>query len=186
MGIPNFELKNGAFSELLISKGVRDFSEACDYIRTLPYGRTSDRSDLSLVIQEGKGTCSSKHGFLGRVIEENEYDEIQLIAGIFLMSPETHPVLTDFFKNKPYTSIPEMHCYLRYQGKRFDFTTNGNLLERIEPKIIREQRIEPHQTGDWKIKIHQEYIKAWLLRNPQIAMSFEEIWENREKCIGLF
>jgi hypothetical protein len=186
MSLPDFELTQSEFSDLLKEKGIQSFTEACDYIRSLPYGRTSDRNDLSLLILEEKGTCSSKHGFLGRLIEENGFNDIQLIAGIFLMSPETHPVLTNFFKDKPYTSLPEMHCYLRYQGQRFDFTSLTTRIETIEPKIIREQRIEPHQTGDWKIKIHQEYIKAWLLRNPQIEMNFEDIWKEREACIGLF
>ena len=182
----DFELNDGHFSALLKDKGITSFPEACTSIASLPYGRNSRRDDLSLVISEEKGTCSSKHGLLGRILEENNIDDIHLIAGIFLMSPETHPVLTDFFKGKPYSSIPEMHCYLRSEGQRYDFTSKDNRMPAIEPKIIREQRIEPHQTGDWKVKIHQEYIKGWLLRNPQIEMSFEEIWKEREECIKLF
>lgn len=182
----DFELNDGLFSILLKGEGVSTFNEACNYIAALPYGRNTERNDLSLVISEGRGTCSSKHGFLGRLLEENNIDDIHLIAGIFLMSPETHPVLTEFFEGKPYASLPEMHCYLRSEGERYDFTTPIDRMPAIAPKIIREQRIEPHQTGDWKVKIHQEYIKAWLLRNPHIEMSFEEIWQDREKCIGLF
>jgi len=170
--VRDFSLNDGPFSSLLKTKGITTFRESCDYIAALPYGRNSQRVDLTSVISEEKGTCSSKHGFLGRVLEENRIDDIHLIAGIFLMSPETHPVLSEFFKGKRYTSLPEMHCYLRSEGERYDYTTSVDRMPFIAPKIIREQRIEPHQTVDWKVKIHQEYIKAWLLRNPQIEISF--------------
>lgn len=183
MTLPNFQLKSTELSQLFIDKGILDFHGACAYVQQLPYSRISDRSNLTLVLKEGKGTCSSKHGLLAKLAEENEHFETELIAGIFLMSPETHPVLTDFFKDKPYSSLPEMHCYFRFEKQRFDFTSTDNRMPLIETKIIREQRIEPHQVGDWKVKIHQEYIKAWLLRNPQIEFTFEEIWQQREEMI---
>lgn len=186
MSLPNFTLRDLPVGNLFIERGITDFTAACGYIQNLPYGRNSDRSDLLLVLLEGKGTCSSKHGLLAKLAEENEHFEIELIAGIFLMSPETHPVLTDFFKDKPYTSLPEMHCYFRYEKQRYDFTSRDNRMLFIESKIVREQRIEPHQVGDWKVKIHQEYIKAWLLRNPDIHFSYEEIWGQREEMIRLF
>lgn len=183
MFLPNFQLRTTKLSQLFIEKDIHDFRGACEYVKHLPYGRISDRSNLSLVIREGKGTCSSKHGILAKLAEENEHFEIELIAGIFLLSPETHPILTEHFKDKPYSSLPEMHCYFRFEKQRFDFTSVDNRMPIIETKIIREQRIEPHQVGDWKIKIHQEYIKAWLLRNPKMEFTFEEIWQQREEMI---
>jgi hypothetical protein len=152
-------------------------------VQALPYGRNSSR-DPKLVLTEGKGACSGKHALLASLAEEHGETEIELIAGIFLMSGETHGALVDFFSGKPYDVIPECHCYLRYRGERFDYTSPGNGMERIAPKIVREQRIEPHQVVEWKPKIHQEYVKGWLRRNPQIDLTFEEIWEEREKCIG--
>lgn len=185
MALPNFRLRSTELSRLLSENEIHDFEGACSFVQQLPYGRNANRTDLTLVLKEGKGNCSSKHGFLAKLAEENEHFEIELIAGIFLMSPETHPVLTDFFKDKPYTSLPEMHCYLRFEKQRYDLTSIENKMPLIETKIIREQRIEPHQVGDWKVKIHQEYIKAWLLRNPQIEYTFEEIWKQREEIINI-
>lgn len=183
--LPDFSLKaSTVYSGFFLSKGITTFHEACAYVAELPYGRNSKRDDFSLVLIEGRGSCSSKHGLLAALAEENDRYDIELIAGIFLMSDQTHSQLTGFFDDKPYTSIPECHCYLRYQRERFDFTDTSDAMARIAPKIVREQRIEPHQVIDWKPKIHQEYLKGWLLRNPQVERTLDEIWAEREECIA--
>lgn len=175
----------GVYSEAFRTLGLNRFSEACAYVSNLSYGRTSDRSDFLLVLQEQKGTCSSKHALLVALAEENARQDIELIAGIFLMSPETHPQLSAFFEGKSYAQIPECHCYIRSNGKRYDFTTSAKTMERIESKLVREQRVEPQQVIDWKIVIHKDYLERWLKRNPSINLSLEEIWKDREEIITL-
>lgn len=101
------------------------------------------------------------------------------------MDAATHPVLTDFFKDKSFNNLPELHCYLRYKGERFDFTSKTDRMPLIEVKIVREQRIEPRQVGDWKKVIHQDYLQKWLLRKPELKISLDELWEQREACIRL-
>lgn len=172
-------------TRLFLERGITDFSAACAHVQSLPYGRNANRSDFSLVLTEGKGACSGKHALLASLAEEHGESEIELIAGIFLLSGETHPVLASFFAGKPYAAIPECHCYLRYKGERFDFTSPGNGMERIAPKIIREQRIEPHQVVEWKPNMHAHYLEAWLKRNPQLDLTFEAVWRDREACIAL-
>lgn len=172
-------------SSLFRNLGINDFHSACAYIESLPYGRNSNREDFSLVITEQKGTCSSKHALLTELAEENAVADVELIAGIFLMSPETHPQLTAFFADKPYTSLPECHCYLRYKGQRFDFTDTSNGMERIASKIVREQRIEPNQVRDWKVVIHKDYLQRWLNRQPELNLTLDEVWAQREAAIEL-
>lgn len=168
-----------AFREI----GIHSFSEACEFVAKLPYGRNSNRLDVSLVFKEKKGNCSSKHALLAYLADENQQNQVELMVGIFLLSPDTHPELTPFFEQIDLDVIPEAHCYLRIQGKRFDFTSKSTSIQRIEPKLVREQRIEPNQVSDWKVKIHQDYIAKWLLRNPQLAYSPEALWEVREQMI---
>lgn len=186
IAMKNFTLNSSEIiTQKLIEKGINDFLSACEYVQKLPYGRTSSRTDFLTVLVEGKGTCSSKHGLLARLAEENNELEIELIMGIFLMSPETHLQLTDFFQNKKYKVIPEAHCYLRYKGERFDFTSEYSKIEIISSKLVREQRIEPHQVGDWKIKLHRDFMEKWLKRQTDFAYPFEKLWSDREKCIAL-
>jgi len=182
----NFQLiADQPITRLFLERGITDFRKACAYVQSLPYGRNTTRGNFLQVLTEGKGACSGKHALLAQLAEEHGENEIELIAGIFLMSDETHPVLQSFFEDKPYAVIPECHCYLRFNGERYDYTAPGNGMERIAPKIVREQRIEPHQVVEWKPKIHAEYIKGWLKRNPQIDRTFEQLWEEREECIAL-
>lgn len=176
---------------LFRERGVADFLSACRFVQELPYGRISDRTKLTLVLSENRGTCSSKHGLLAALAEESGdrgaaaegEPDIELIAGMFLMSGDTHPALTDLFSGKPFKTIPECHCYLRYNGERYDYTTTKDAMKRIAPKIVREQRIEPHQVVEWKEMIHRNYVEGWLRRNPEFGTSLEEVWSFREACI---
>jgi len=101
MALPDFVLQEGIISQKFRERGITQFSKACEFIQHLPYGRISDRDNLDLVLTENRGTCSSKHGILERLCEENGHEEVEQMAGICLMIPETHVDVTEFSKNKP-------------------------------------------------------------------------------------
>jgi len=181
----DFDLKSGPLSELMIEKGVSRFQQACLFLQCLPYERTSDKSNLALVCIENRGTCSSKHAFLAELAIENAIEGIDLICGIFMMSPETHPALTDFFSTKKYKVIPEAHCYLRIKNERIDFTSSKDRMEIIASKLLCEQQIEPNQANEWKVLTHKDYIRKYISRNPELNLSFEDFWQDREHCISI-
>jgi hypothetical protein len=174
------------YSRLFKERGVFSFQEACRWVQELPYGRTKSRDDFSDLFHEIKGTCSTKHGLLAGLAEENKQAEVELMMGIFLMNEDTHSVLKDFFEDKPYTAIPEAHCFLRIKGERFDFTSLQSRMDLIVPKLIREQRIDPHQVGEWKVAIHKDYIQKWLKRKPELNRDLDTFWKEREDCIKMF
>jgi hypothetical protein len=181
----DFELKEGIYSARFMELGIHSFAEACMRVQHIPFGRNSDNLNWHLVLDEKRGTCATKHALLARLAEENNVQEVELIAGIFLMDAETHPLLTDFFQDKPFASIPEMYCYLKQKNKRYDFTTVEDRMPWIEQKMVREQRIEPHQIGEWKSMLHKDYLLKWIARKPELDCTFDEIWEYREQCIAL-
>lgn len=182
----DFELTSSEqYSIAFREAGIHSFKDACDFIAKLPYGRNANREDFGLVLSEEKGTCSSKHALLATLALENGHPEVELIAGIFLMNGETHSKLSHFFTGKNYPNIPECHCYLRFQGERFDYTDTSGRLERIIPRIVREQRIDPNQVSDWKVMIHKHYLQGWLNRNPAFELTLEELWKDREEAIAL-
>lgn len=181
----DFDLKTGKLSDLLLNRGISSFQEACAFVQNLPYERISDKSNLTLIVTENRGTCSSKHAFLAELAGENNIESVELICGIFLMSPETHPSLAPFFQNKNYEVIPEAHCYLRIHNQRIDFTSSKNRMESIAPKLVREQRIEPHQANEWKELTHKDYIRKYIARNPALELNFDDFWQDRESCISI-
>lgn len=183
--IPDFPIQEGVLTQQLHKVGVKTFGQACRFVQELPYGRNANRSDLSLVVSEKQGTCSTKHAFLASVASENDHPEVELICGMFLMSPDTHPVLAPFFQGKTYTAIPEAHCYLKVGNKRFDFTSLTDRMPLIETKLLREHRIEPHQVGEWKVNMHKSFLASYLSRHPEMALEADAFWKDREHCIVL-
>lgn len=182
----NFTIESeGKFSSLFRELEIYSFQDACKYIQALKYGRISDRSDFSLVLSEQKGTCSSKHALLTELALENGIEDLELICGIYLMNAETNPKITPILDKYHLTQIPECHVYFRYKNERYDFTGIGFDIKKVEPFIVREQRIEPNQSIEWKVKIHKNYIESWLKRKSEISFDFEQIWAIREEIISI-
>lgn len=187
--LPDFELVHtGRYSETLEKLNIPTFAELCAYVQQIPYGRTSDRNDLTLIFAENKGTCSSKHGVLMEICELNKEDRVELMVGIFLMNEQYSPKIAPIIQKYGLEHIPEAHCYLRYAGKRYDLTSPKADPAAFESYLVREQRCDAQQVIDWKPMIHQHYIGGWLKRKNRdpiaIGLSPEQLWEIREECIA--
>lgn len=169
-------------SYLLRNKSIHSFEALMQFVKALPYGRNSNRENFGLVIQEAKGTCSSKHAYLKSVAEENKFSDVKLILGIFKMSgsniPEIKSVLAQY--SLPY--IPEAHCYLKVNDKRIDCTNlSFDINDHLEDILI-EKEISPSDVNDFKIQFHQDFIQSHITKmNWDITL--EKLWEIREQCI---
>jgi len=167
-------------TQMFLDLEINEFFQACDYISRLPYGRNSDRANYHLVLLEGCGTCSTKHALLAQLAHEQGVP-VSLILGIFEMNsqnlPEIHPVLAE----TSLSSIPEAHCYLRYENKIFDFTKFPS--PPFASLCTFERVIMPDQIGEHKESLHKEYLTNWIIEKDITAYSFEQIWQIRENCI---
>ena len=70
--------------------GAHDFAAAAVHVLQLPYGRVTDRSKFWLVLDEGRGTCTTKHATLAALAREQGID-VQLMLGIYEMSERNTP-----------------------------------------------------------------------------------------------
>lgn len=70
--------------------GLSDYRESARHVRNLPYGRNSDRSEWRLVLQEGRGTCSTKHALLAELARENSLP-VALVLGVYEMDGANTP-----------------------------------------------------------------------------------------------
>src|SRR5215471_3539690 len=77
---------SAAFLGLLID----DFRRAAQYVRDLPYGRNAATSDMLAVLNERKGTCSTKHALLKALADEQGLP-IRLMLGIYEMNARNTP-----------------------------------------------------------------------------------------------
>jgi len=170
-----------------MSKVAQDFnldswSELVGYVEKLPYGRNSDRSDFSLVLKEGKGTCSSKHAFLRLVAKENNLHQVEQILGIYKMNEINTPGVGQIQLTPEVNYIPEAHSYLRINGVYYDYTSPTASYQRIKDDILREIIIEPEDVVEKKFLIHKKFILEWI-DELGVGLTFSEVWSARENCI---
>jgi hypothetical protein len=151
-------------------------------VKTFHYGRNANRSDLSLVWTERRGTCSSKHAFLKHLADLNQIEGVELILCMYKMTSENTvnvgKVLDEF--NLDY--LPEAHCYIRFEGVEIDATTMTSTFSRIKADVLEEQIIQADQVAEFKVNYHQNYLRKWG-EEYHSETSFEDLWVIREKCI---
>ena len=164
-------------------KGIHTWDALTQYVQQIPYGRTSDRSDLRLVLTENRGTCSSKHALLKEIAEENQMNDIRLMLGMYRMNAHNTPGIGDTLEVANIPFVPEAHCYLNINGQRYDFTSPTADIKIIEPDILEEFEIQPEQIGRYKVAFHQKYMRMWG-EQAYPNMTFDELWALREACIA--
>ena len=179
----NFKITaNQPLSTLVRNNNLLSWKDIVCHIQNLPYGRNANRYDLSLVIKEQKGSCSSKHAFLAELARENNIQNISLILGIYKMNSENTNI-GKTLENSGLHYIPEAHCYLKINQQRHDITTTNASFEKLKDVILTEKTIQPKQVSEFKVNYHKQFIKDWIIKE-NIPVSFEEVWKFREQCIA--
>ena len=177
--LPDFALDatrplGGRFAAL----GILDYHSAARHVRSLPYGRNSDRSDWRLVLNEGRGTCSTKHALLAELARENSR-RVALVLGVYEMDEVNTPGLGAVLKTNGLLCVPEAHCYLAYGGARVDLTRDGGGGQ-IQ-RFLHEEEIELCQIGEYKVEAHKEFVRLWA---GEWGLDPERVWRVRERCIA--
>lgn len=176
-------LSKDPLTKLINHIGICTWEDLLDYVKALPYGRNSNRTDFQLVITEKRGTCSSKHAMLKHVADVNTIPTVKLILGMYKMNGINTPNIGKVLVENGLDYIPEAHCYLKINGKRVDITTAQSDFERLEKDLIQELEIQPEQVAEFKIEYHKDFLKKWNLEN-KLNLHFKEIWKIRETCIA--
>lgn len=174
---------SGMVSGECLKRNLHAFSDAATFIKGLPYGRNANKLDLITVFTDNCGTCSTKHALLKLLAEENGFDGLQLIMGLFKMNGRNTPKIAKRLLDNRLEYIPEAHCYLTYGNEIMDFTRWNALPADFINDLMEEVEIRPGQIADFKVGYHKNYLKQWLDEHPQISFSLEEIWKIREACI---
>jgi hypothetical protein len=173
---------NDKLTAIIKDSGINTWNELIQFVRELPYGRNSNRTDFRLVIIEKKGSCSSKHALLKKIADLNKIQNVKLVLGIYKMNRQNTPNIGNVLLENKIEFMPEAHCYLKIDNKRTDITTNNSDFEKIERDILNELEIEPEQVAEFKVEYHKDFLTKWISEN-RIDREFNEIWKIREKCI---
>lgn len=183
--LPDLQLtKNDELSALFNDKGCNSFHQALSYVKHLPYGRNKDKNDISIVLKDGFGTCSTKHALLKRIADKYGYSDIKLMMGIFKMDAHYAPSIKPILDKYALPYIPEAHNYLMYKGLRIDCTNKRSHSRDFEGSLLDEVEITPTQITDHKVSYHKKYLKSWLKKHNSLTLSLDELWQIRESCIA--
>lgn len=177
---------SGAASEAFKAKGISSFKEACAYIKSLPYKRNANKTDVLCSIKDGWGTCGSKHAILKQLAIENGVDKIKLVICMLRMNKNNTPNVAGILNKYELSYIPEAHNYLLFNGKILDYTKPDFGPDNFILDIISETEILPAQIADFKVAFHKEVLKQWLTEHPEVKYTLDEIWAIREECIANF
>lgn len=180
----NYRLQStDSLTKLITQNQITNWKDLVLKVKLLPYGRNANRTDLALVWKEKKGTCSSKHAFLKHVADLSRIPNIELILGMYKMHQSNTPKIGNVLSKHKLDYIPEAHCYLKIEGKSFDFTSKYSDFKTIKNDILLEKMITPQQVSKYKVAFHKAYVKEWITTH-KIPFSFETIWNIRETCIA--
>lgn len=182
--LPDFDIEpNGEISREFLSLNIFTFYQAIEFIQNLKYGRNPNKDDLKTVFTDAKGTCSTKHALLKQLANENHFDDIKLMLGVFKMNAKNTPNVAKTLTENSLEYIPEAHNYLKYKSETFDFTKPNSLSSDFVNDLLFETEIQPNEINQGKFQIHRSFLVKWLNDNTDIDYSLDEIWRIREQCI---
>lgn len=180
----NFLIKStGIVSNRFLQLGFNEFNSASEYIRLLPYKRNSTKENELCVFEDLGGTCSTKHSLLKNLAIENDFDDLKLMLGIFLMNELNTFKIAAVLKKYGLKEMPEAHNYLKYKNEYLDFTRKNSSKDNFINDLVEEIEIQPHQITEFKVSYHRNFLKSYLQENPTISYNLEEFWKIREECI---
>jgi len=133
-------------------------------------------------MEEGCGTCSSKHAFFCTVALENDYNDFKLIIGIYRMNNQNTLGIGNVIQDYDIEYIPEAHCYVRFGDGVIDVTKEESIYDLIQTDLLEEQQMLPVEVVNLKRHYHKSYIIRWKAMYD-IIYSEEELWNIREQCI---
>ena len=181
---PDFEIKSTErISKEFVERNILTFNQAVLFVKQLTYGRNEDKNNLASVFADNCGTCSTKHALLKRLADENNFEKVKLIVGLFKMNEKNTPEISATLLQNKLEYIPEAHCYLKFEDQILDLTKINSKPTDFLDDLIEEIEISPEQITDYKVQYHKNYLITWLDNNKQINLSLKDIWKIREQCI---
>ncbi|WP_298770292.1 hypothetical protein [uncultured Shewanella sp.] len=176
--LPNKALNpHGTLSDIFIGMSFESFHQICEWVWHLPYGRPNDSQHYMSVVNEKKGTCSTKHALLKALADELRID-VALTVGIYAMTEANTPGVGHVLKQYRQDFIPEAHCYLTYQNHRVDLTRLMKAESEPITAFFIEKNILPDEIQTAKPPFHYQFIQ-----NRFGCDKAPLIWAIREQCI---
>jgi hypothetical protein len=180
---PTRRLGKGPVATAFVARGCSTFGDAVNHVWDLRYGRNKHPADTLCVLEEERGTCSTKHALLARLAEEQGI-EADLLLGIYMMREENTRGVGNVLERHGLDAIPEAHCVLEVAGERIDASRRSRSGNYPSIEFLRQEVITPDQVNDYKRAFHRRYIADWASTGGGGGRDPDELWRIREECIA--
>ena len=177
---------SGEISTKFLSKGIKTFQEACNYVHNLDYGYNSDADDRWILFKEFKGSCTSKHGVIAGLAEELKVSLYKHV-GIYKFTEKIVKGAQKIIDKYHIPYIPIVHCFLVHENHRFDLTEgNFNGKESSIEEFIHEEQVDPFITRKDEYLLYRRVLEEKILPSLDLAgISIKIILKAREEAINL-
>ncbi|WP_371804402.1 hypothetical protein [Candidatus Lokiarchaeum ossiferum] len=185
--LPNVSLKEGnLMSDLFLKKKILTLIDALEYLHNLPYGYNSNDDKKTILFEEEKGTCTTKHAVAATLAQENGID-LQKHVGIYKMTEDivagTQLILDKY--NLPF--IPMVHCFLVHNGHRYDLTEgNHNGKKCSIEDFIFEQQTNPFISRKDEYLYFRDILTRIIMKSVEFqGKDISIVLKAREEAIDL-
>jgi hypothetical protein len=184
--LPSSRLRpQGPITAAFLQRNVTNVQEAGRLLQALPYGRNERPFEPLCVLDDRRGTCSTKHALLACLAEE-QGQPIQLTLGIYEMSEANTPGAGPVLDAHGLKLMLEAHCYLTFHNERIDVTRSVDTPAQPIERLLHEEQIRPDQIGTYKVQLHQQLLREWINSGDESVRGFslDQLWQIREACIA--
>lgn len=176
----------GAISKKFLSLGTDRFHSACEYVHHLPYGYNTDRDDVMILFEEGKGTCTTKHAVIAALAVETNLP-ITKTMGIYAMTEAIVTGANSILSASGLPYVPMIHCFLSYQQYRIDLTEgNQNGKNCSIETFLHTATVDPDISAKEEYLLFRTVLKDQIMKREEFrGAELKELLKAREAGLGL-
>ena len=176
----------GEISKKFLKIGITSFKEACIYVHEMEYGYNSTYEDDLILFKENKGTCTTKHAIIAGLAEELDIP-LQKNVGVYRFTEEITTGAQKILNKYKIPYVPMVHCFLVYNGFRFDLTEGNNNGKKISiEEFIQTREVEPFITRKDEYLWFKNVLKEKVLTSSEMeGIKEKSLLKAREEGILL-
>ncbi|MEL6552954.1 MAG: hypothetical protein AAFQ63_05745 [Cyanobacteria bacterium J06621_11] len=186
--LPNAPIQNrGKFSSIFLEQGTTTFQEACHLVKAMPYGSNSVSEDSLILFEEGRGTCTTKHGAIAHLAQEQTLP-VHKNLGFYRLNDTIVTGVNKILQPYGLSYIPQVHCFLSYKANdeshRIDLTEgNCNGKNQTIDDYDFVIQVQPDPTAEEKRACYLEHLRRYFEFSSELkAVGEEKVLDILEKC----
>lgn len=182
--LPDVDIQSrGKVSGVFLEKGILSFQTACRVVKAMPYGSNSDSKNSLILFEEGRGTCTTKHGVIALLAQELDLPVYKNL-GFYRLNDAVVTGIDSIIRPYGLSFIPQIHCFLEYSSYRVDLTEgNCNGKNQTIEDYDFVVRVDPDPGYDEKRECYLMHLRHYFQSSPALkSVGEEKILDILEEC----